>query len=374
MNNKGKTMIARTLLAVLLLSCGHMAFCQNFLSRSCNLFQVGDSVSKQKVDYVNAGDGGNDAVWDFSNLETTGAYYIKYDTLSSNLFVGYDAQKRYFFQAYKDSLMFLGFETPLLRMDYQKSQLMLPFPLQMEQTFHSSYKGEGRYCGTDFERSFGTVCITADGYGTIILSEQDTLPNTLRIYTVNTEAIRLNADSCLNDSDNLKQVITEHYQWYARGYRYPVFETITSSSYDNMNHVATQQYAYRCPPEIQNELSDLMNEGIREEDMAAGNGNGTSNGHSTHEESNPNGSSGGFSYDVQHYDNQAIIIYDLEQDSHVHVMVVDVMGMIHYDEQQCNGAGTGYTMNFDCSGLRHGQYIIYINVNGIIYSTKIQVK
>lgn len=375
-----KLTFARALLLVLLLSGTQHAVCQNVLSRACNLFQVGDSVTKQKVEYVYAGDDGDDVVWDFSDLEQEDTYYIKYDTLSSELYVGRDTQKTYKFLADSDSLLFLGFETPLLGMDYQKPQLTLPFPLQLNQTFSSDYQGEGRYCGTHFERTFGSIRIAADGQGTLILSENDTLPNTLRVYTITTEAIRLNVDSCRNDSDNLKQVITERYQWFTRGYRYPVLETVTSSTYDNLNHVATQQYAYCCPPDVQYELCDSINERIREEDLAAArNGNENSNnssnnGHTAENEDDKNGNGVGFSYDVECNGNQVTITYDLEKDAHIHAMVVDVMGMLYRDVQQSNGAGTGYTMKIDCNGLRPGQYIIYINVNGTIHSTKIPVK
>lgn len=356
---------------------------QNTLSLAANLMQPGDSVTKECVEYVYSGDDGNHAVWDFSNLEAEDMYCIKYDTINKSQLIGYDMQKIYNYRFTNDSLLMTGYESPLLSVDYVQPLLIQTFPLQFGQTYSADYQGDGRYCGTHFERTLGSVRITADAIGTLILSEKDTLPNTLRVYTINTEAIRLNRDSCRNDSDNLKLVITEQYQWYARGYRYPVFETITSSTYDNMDHVATQQYAFRCLPIVQEVLTDSVNEQIRINDRLLGNiidDFGKKNNYpvvNNGENSNSkslNDVDSSFTYEIQINGNRVTITYDINTKSNVHAMVVDVLGSVYRDVQQTNQAGNGYVMSIDCTGLRRGQYIIYINVNGNVFSKKIPVK
>lgn len=341
---------------------------QNTLTMSANLMQPGDSITKERVAYVYAGEIGQNVVWDVSNLEKEDTYYIKYDTISQSRWIGYDTQKTYYYHVANNSLQMEGYESPLLSMDYKQPMLSLKFPLQFNQTYISEYLGEGRYCGTHYERIFGFVKITADSQGTLILSEKDTLPNTLRVYTINTSAIRMNRDSCHNDVDNLKQIITEHYQWYVRGYRYPVFETITSSTYDNMNHIATQQLAYRCPPEIQIALNDSTNERIRLEQQPL-----TDNNESEYdnEYQHLGSSDAGFTYDVKANGNQITITYELENTAVIRVLMVDVTGTVLRDIQQTNNPGSGYMMSIDSTGIRRGQYIIYINVNGTIYNTKI---
>ena len=126
-----------------------------------------------------------------------------------------------------------------------------------------------------------------------------------------------------------------------------------------------------CPPSIQEELDDSINAYIREtdrkpslatpKDMFANETNGKQNGN-------------GFTYTILSNDNQFTISYSLEESSRIHAMVVDVMGNIYRDIQQHKMAGSDYSMHFDCSDLRPGQYIIYINVNGVIYNIKIPVK
>ena len=240
---------------------------QNVLTLNCNLMQPGDSVTMQIADYMDAGEAGENVVWDFSGIDCSGMCYIKYDTIQHSQLVGYDAQNTDTFSLDHNHLMLSNKESALQCMNYLQPQLLQVFPFRYNETFSKEYGGEGRYCGTHYERTFGTIQITADGQGTLILSDNDTLSNTLRVYTINTASIRLNSDSCRNDSDNMKQVITERYQWFTRGFRYPVFETVTSSTYNNLNYVSTQQYAICCPPSVQSEITDSINEEIRHRDI-----------------------------------------------------------------------------------------------------------
>ena len=366
-----KQFVIYALIIVLVFFMNSVSFAQNVLGKLSNQIQPGDSVSRIEVEYMDPGEFGTDIVWDFSGIGVKDTNYVKYDSIGGSHLVETGQKFAYKYKISKDSLMIIGYESPLTEINFHHPRLQLLFPFQLHQEAIAEYAGEGRYCGKFFERTFGTIKIKADGEGTIILSENDTLPNTLRIYTVNTASLRLSADSCRNDSDNLKQVITEHYQWFARGYRYPVFETVTSSTYDNLEHISTCQYAYRCSPEIQEELNDTINEQIREADRQTSYNN--RNQQSAKDTSNhSNGNI--FNYDVQSNGNQFTITYSLTETSHVHAMVVDVMGNIYRDIQQSNAAGSDYSMYFDCSGLRPGQYIIYINVNGTIYNVKIPVK
>ena len=366
---KKPTYQTRVLILTLFLFASTVAGAQNILTKEANLIQSGDSLIKECVEYVSAGDAGDNAVWDFCGFEETGSkYQIRFSALDSTGLVAYDARQTVKYTLSHDSLFLVEVETPQQNTKYSQLPLILSFPFGLNQTFKTCYNGEGRYCGTHYKRNFGTVKTIADGQGTIILSESDTLPNTLRVYTVTTEAIRLNKDSCRNDSDNLKQVITEHYRWYTRGYRYPVFETITSSTYDNLNHVGTQQYAYRCPPDMQTGLTDDVNEQIRKEDKSMIN-------YRNKGESSTNQDGGTcFHYDIKTNGNQVTVTYDITATSRIHVMIVDIMGRVYRDLQQTNDPGIGYVMDIDCSGLHRGQYIFYINVNGTIYNAKIPIK
>ena len=372
-----QSLIARALTAVLLLTSLAAVHAQEMLTSACNQLQAGDSLAFIKTDYFYAGAAGEDAYWDYSGWEEKDSYNLKFDTLKNNQLVGYDTQKIWKYRMVEKGLVLSGYEDNLTRVDYGDGQLILPFPLQYGQTYSKAYQGQGLYSGTHHIKTFGTVQITADAQGTLILSETDTLYNTLRVYTVDTEAIRLSKDSCRNDSDNMKQVITERYRWFARGYRYPVLETVSSSTYHNLNHIATQQYSCLCPPAIQAALSDSINEQIRKDDaLARAEGSAShQNGEADDSGSNPqgNGNNCGFTYEIHTDGSQVTITYSLDSAAQLHVMVVDVMGMVYRDTQQNSSSGSYQTMNIDCSGLRRGQYIIYMNVNGSIFNHKIAI-
>ena len=355
-------------ISVLLLVSASQA--QNVLTRATNLMQDGDSVTIEHVGYVYAGDDGTDAVWDFSGLDTEENHAVKYEVRDSSV-IAYD-QQIHRYQLRGDTLVLNQQDDPLLTMTYQQPMLVQHYPLQYSDTLQLTFKGEGKYCGTHFQRMFGSVKIEADAQGTIILAENDTLPNTLRIHTIETSAIRLNTDSCRNDSDNLKQTITEHYTWYARGYRYPVFTTVSSTTYDNLDLVATRQYAYRCPPQVQIEINDSINEVIREQDRSErqnSNGNHFS-------ENNSSKKSGGsdVSYQVEVNGNQITLTFDVKQRSDVHILVADVSGVLHREQRATLDAGSGQVVSVDCTGVRHGQYALYLNVNGNIFSEKVALR
>lgn len=161
---------------LLLLQSFILANAQNTLSLAANLMQPGDSVTKERMEYVYAGDDGEYVLWDFSNLEPEDIYCIKYDTISKSQLVGYDMKKTYYYQVSNDTLLMTGYESPLLSVDYTRPQLIQTFPLQFGQTYSADYQGDGHYCGTHYERNFGSVRTTADAIGTLILSEKDTLP------------------------------------------------------------------------------------------------------------------------------------------------------------------------------------------------------
>ena len=63
--------------------------------------------------------------------------------------------------------------------------------------------------------------------------------------------------------------------------------------------------------------------------------------------------------------------YGLDEDATIATIVANRMGMVCVSRQWTQEAGQGYSAQIDCSGLRPGIYILYINVNGKVYSEKV---
>ncbi len=65
------------------------------------------------------------------------------------------------------------------------------------------------------------------------------------------------------------------------------------------------------------------------------------------------------------------LLYDLDENATITTIVANHMGFLSVYNQWTQQAGQGYSAQIDCNGLRPGIYILYINVNGKIYSEKV---
>lgn len=321
-----------------------------------NVIREGDIVKKSACYYSSAGNGGEDVLWDFSEHLGTCSHFIHYSSDSTLRITGNNGKALYGYSIHGDSLLMVSYENPLEHISYTRPVLIMRYPMQYGDTFQQCFDGRGKYCESHFERVIGNIVSTADGYGRLILSEKDTLDNVLRVYTLKTSSIRIDIDSCKTDSDFLKQEIEEHYQWYARGYRYPVYETVSRTCYDNMEPVSVSQFALCCLPESQRELSDSLNEELaRLPDEI-------------------NTAPDIYHYHVEVQGDVINISYSLDGQARLRFIVADLAGMVHRQTERGNDAGDGYAMQIDCSTLPRRQYILYMNVNGKIYSEKVIIK
>ena len=324
------------------------------LTLATNGPKANDRVVRQMLPYSYEGASGDSQTWDFSGLDPEGDDIINYVVQGDTVIgINHDGANRYLSDEY--GMWQTGLEDAIEKIAYDEPMMTMRFPLAYGDRYSSPFEGEGRYCGTHHIRHFGTVSIKADGQGILVLSEGDTLRNVIRVQTITTAAIRISKDSLSNDNDNQKLVITERYGWYAEGFRYPVLETVTSTSYHDLKPVATRQFGLRCLPIMQLALTDSINSEIRQ--SAA----------------NP-ADQDIFTCEVSESQNQITLRYSLKSDATIRVIVADAQGMLHKNLEETRPAGQGYELCLDCSSLRRGQYAIYINVNGTIYNHKISVK
>lgn len=130
-----------------------------------------------------------------------------------------------------------------------------------------------------------------------------------------------------------------------------------------------------APPEDQQQLYDPENEEARK--LLAdneSNGSGTENGNS------PDKEDGKKSVDdilqdlnVVVNNNTITVGYTLRQDATVTAMVCDISGVIYRQQSQTGQTGDHYQMTILCDGLRRGQYVLYMNVNGQVTSQTISL-
>jgi len=355
---KNKSKLTRLSFLLLLLSVTLTLSGQTTITNENNGKRPGDTLMKQQVDVIDAGDSGENVIWDFSNSNMIETHQIVLFCDSDSIEIKEIEPTsicKYAFRS--DSLLMTGYETPLKKILYSTPVSLLAYPFEYGSSFFVPYSGTGTYCKTLALSTSGTMDVEADGTGTLILTENDTLQNALRVHTIRTGSIEmhLNGDSTGASNPNMKQEIEESYQWYVRGYRYPLFETRTTSYYDNMELVSCVQSAYRILPDMQHLLNDEQNEEILRADSLAEHLN----------------SSDIIDYNVVINGGILKIAYSLSEPANITALLCNHRGMAYRRVSCSMPAGENYELNLDCTGLMPDVYILYINVNGKVYSEKV---
>ena len=226
------------------------------------------------------------------------------------------------------------------------------FPFTYGDSISSDYEGHGLYCGHNGIEETGTVYTVADGIGTLYLTEEDTLHNVLRIHVVKTSSIRMDKDSFVTPPTSHTNILEESYLWYARGYRYPVFETHKETYYHGTKYMYVHKTAYRTLPKTIRSLGDSINEVIIRSDSIKTCSDGKDI----------------IQYQVSHSGNIIRIDYRLRESASISAIVSDTMGIVYRRYNHTEKPGDGLYFTFDMNGLRRGEYILYLNVNGMMYS------
>ena len=356
-------------------------------------YRIGEKVEKQTVEYAAEMEAAEDTVWDLQDMkELDCTHRVAYTEVyqKDRLIAGYEDGTNHYYEQTGDSLLLWGLENNLTKTEYDRPVMTLHTPLSYGSRHSGLFHGRESYCEKVFSRVFGTWQLTVDGTGMMILPEGDTLRHVSRVHlqevTVTrhyphimtgkdlkayTDSIAVFTDdsirACLLDST---ATVTDTYRWYAPGYRYPVLETVTKTW---PRHKTLRDAAYYCPPSEQELLADEENEQIRNSLLLArgrqGLGEGRNGGSDTDTPPSPLSRC-----DVTVNGSMVTVTYDLTEDATVTGIVSTVSGMLLRQQSRHSDAGTGFQMDIDCGGLRHGQYVLYMNTNGHITSHTVTLK
>ena len=327
---------------------------QHAITYECNAIRAEDSLLVELVDYAEAYGAGENQVWDFSGQKVYRSFMLRYlaDTLDIIRCIDYGSNINY--KEQEKQQMIYSKEDPQNTMNYQLPIVSLKYPMLLGDSVSNSFCGEGKYCGRFFSRNLGTLYTKADASGSIILEEGDTLRNALRTHTYIEADIRMNIDSCANDTDRHVRERTDLYRWYVRGCRYPVLESARSVLAYNDSVISTTETSRRMLPEWQFTGDDESSQTISDNEERTEGSN--------------------FCYQLEYEGNRVSISYDLRERATLKLIIADISGMVYRSANQTTEAGQGYTLDLDCSSLKRGHYVVYINVNGKIYNSKIEVK
>lgn len=229
------------------------------LTSDRHAYRAGDYLEKQQVEYKDPGSIGRSLVWDFRILqpfdyEYSLAYFIP-DSTEMERICGQEHQTRYYYRQLTDSLLATGYENYTTFMEYTRPELRLKFPLAYGDTLYSEFEGSGEYGRRLPLYVKGYTRVEVDAEGELILPDE-TVKKTLRVYT--------KRHYTQTGKDSLEMTL-HTWSWYAKGVRYPVFESIKTLIHPKggkEEQIFTTSFYY--PPEKQ--LSEIDTDNIEMED------------------------------------------------------------------------------------------------------------
>lgn len=348
------------------------------------LFKSGDKLHRQRIENFSIGEKENDIVWDYCNIKTNDRDYVIEYTLDGDrdgVITEIINNTRYYYNQDSVSIRNIGYENNNIIAEYDRTETILPFPLEYGKKVSGVFHGSCMYCENLMIRQFGAYDIEVDGKGTLLLPDGKTLNNVYRVHSVKEtcqiayddvhtkrELLELidsihpfTADSITafisNPNNHTKH--SETYKWYAEGYRYPIIE---AAVYGKGIDGSTKATAYYCAPDEQEKLYDKENEEIRTNRIKQQADNQE---HINSQQSNGYDNNNPYSIVV----NGTSITISSHTDSDFSATLSDSAGITY---KSARGKANGI-LNIDCSGLRHGEYVIHVEIDGNIFSNKIKV-
>ena len=333
-----------------ILSATTVCLAQTSLNSPDYGIREGDIVHYSEFQYSDEGLTGANMMWNFNSLKSTSygkyAFFSAMDGHTKSV----DSQKLYSFLPSTDSVLLLTVEDPLNKISYESPINLLTFPLQYGQTISTSFFGKGQHCNRIPIKEHGTSQTTFDAYGTIILPNNDTIRNVMRVHN--------NLSSDLDIYKHSNDSLTFHkeenrFMWLARGCRYPIFE-IHRCTYRHEDEVV---YKYSVSRQLKYVYTNGGNDSLSIESIKQSEQNIAKL----------------LRHTVAVNGENLIVDYSLSQDATLKFTICDGSGIVFRTVSACGTTGDCHT-TISLQGLRHGQYVLYINADGIVSNNKFTYK
>jgi len=361
---------------------------QHTLTAEKNMMRSEDEIIKQQVDYKNPGRSGDNVLWDFGMLNLQNdAYKLFYTEGRNNRMQGMEHNTRYYYELRNDSLFRTGFENHTTLSVNEQPELLLKFPVQYGDSTFSYYNSNGRYSERLKISTMGTTKTKADARGMMILPNGDTLKNVLRIRTnkkiaESTTPLRrtasknvpepyVSADSIefrLQNDTVLLEV--ETYQWYVKGYRYPIFETVKSITNKHGEITDFFDVAFFYPPQEHYYLEDDPENLFELTDEENNPDDEQENGENDEQETGENNSQPIFTYNI--YPNPVQhslwLEYYTEKPATVTISLYNMQRHLLYNTRNVCQQGDVRHIEINMSPFFVGHYMLIIDTGYEIYN------
>ena len=364
--NKQKKMdnllLRLTNLCIYIIVCIYTSFAQTALSESQNKPIVGDRIERHIVQGLSYDGSGDSMFWDFSNctiVDDIVPITFATDTVGFKSFE--PGIKNYYFQN-EEKVLLRSSKSQYTKMNYTTPLLVMKYPLNYGDSISSPFAGNGSFCKSYNISHNGTSIILADAKGDIAIPGYMVLRDVLRIHIITFNNVLLEGlEPNLKDTATAKLKIDDEYHWYIKNCRYPIFEYRKSSSYNNGELIGSQVESYCFLPD------SVINSCITYEDFYFNTASSTIN--KTEEKAeNP------IDYSMSQTGYNITFSYQTTTDATILFIVTNTQGMVLQNKAvHCKKEERNSTY-FNCNGYKPGEYVLYINTNGIVNSEKFQIK
>ena len=342
-------------------------------------YRPNDKMKYEQITNARIGRKGKDIVWDFSNADILkGNVEIEYstDNIRDKSIVGICNGDRFYYSQDSTGIAKIGYENNYTKVSYDRPERILSFPIEYGKENKGLFHGGAMFCENIMMRQFGICSSSVDAYGKLLLPDGITLKNVYRIHSfkvtaniiydkVKTEKHLhklIYEDTPFSDSyissfmENIDNdvVYTETYTWYAAGYRYPIVLAI--SNYTSTTHKNDFTFYWYLPKEQESNY-DKENESLR-------------NFITKRKKKNkmpPNDDIDNKIYNIKKEGN--IIVISSKKNASLYSSLTNSSGIVFKSAKNENGG----TINIDCSGIPHDDYIIYVKIGETTYSTTIKI-
>jgi len=235
---------------IIMMTCVQSSIAQ---TSSIHWPQDGDRVVKAQYVFVAAE--ADSAVWDFSHaIETGHEHTMQWLNLGDTVLVRIERGNQYTYQMRGDTLLWLGYENPLLGMRDSISPVAWLPTMAIGDSVATLYYFHGKYSGNHAVDMAGTHTVQLMRQGTLILPN-DTIADALLVREVTDGKVRVSPE--LTDApisavqDSLLRHVEMTDRWFSPKHRYPVAENVSSTFYAQGELRQQTRATYLCTPDVQ---------------------------------------------------------------------------------------------------------------------------
>lgn len=249
-----------------------------------------------------------------------------------------------------DTLFLVGKENRLTKLSYSLPEAIALYPLERNGKLQGFSKGEGSYVDKYEFKFEGTYQTSWTKLKAFITPDGDSLKN---VYRLNREMVTKYHLSQNNDSTFLVREIETY--CFVLGYNLPILY-----QHQQLKPVSNiKSYYYPIQSNQNRDIELFFHDGV----------NGSKTGRENEEKAH-------LEYKLTNNTSSRTIsvTYKLSKEADITFILSSLDGIVFYSQRQHAQSAQQSYFSYNYSGLRKGQYVVYMEVDGTRYESKFNVK